>query len=64
MTQKKSGLGKSKTPAAPDADSDSMVAPGGPAFDDDTAESVERPGKSKKKKGVPTAVSAQLLLIG
>ncbi|KAF7368104.1 hypothetical protein MSAN_00876600 [Mycena sanguinolenta] len=34
---------------------DSMVAPGGPALDDDTAEHIERPQSGKKKKGVPTA---------
>jgi hypothetical protein len=34
-----------------------MVAPGGPALDDDEEEQVERPQKGKKKKGIPTAVS-------
>ncbi|KAJ6570029.1 hypothetical protein B0H10DRAFT_2237989 [Mycena sp. CBHHK59/15] len=59
LTKKKSGLEKSKSlgdrgaPAAP-ADDDSMVAPGGPAVDDDPDEHVERPKTGKKKKGIPT----------
>ncbi|KAJ6629705.1 hypothetical protein B0H10DRAFT_1939676 [Mycena sp. CBHHK59/15] len=60
LTKKKSGLEKSKSlgdrgaPAAPGADDDSMVAPGGPAVDDDPDEHVERPKTGKKKKGIPT----------
>ncbi|KAJ6616571.1 hypothetical protein B0H10DRAFT_1386297 [Mycena sp. CBHHK59/15] len=35
-----------------------MVAPGGPALDDDEEEHVEKPQKGKTKKGMPNAVSA------
>ncbi|KAJ7731387.1 hypothetical protein B0H16DRAFT_1696718 [Mycena metata] len=56
---KKSGLisapAKSKSSKAPATEDESMVAPGGPAFDDDAEEDVERPKKGKKKKGIPTA---------
>ncbi|KAJ7255148.1 hypothetical protein C8J57DRAFT_1518076 [Mycena rebaudengoi] len=61
VATKKSGLQdehKSKSKSkheAPGADNDCMVAPGGPALDNDTGEHVERPKSSKKKKGAPTA---------
>ncbi|KAJ7631553.1 hypothetical protein DFH06DRAFT_1303634 [Mycena polygramma] len=58
--KKKSGLDKSVKDhrgkgTAPGGDDDSMVAPGGPAMDDDPAEHVEKPKAGKKKRGVPTA---------
>ncbi|KAJ7823137.1 hypothetical protein B0H14DRAFT_3470230 [Mycena olivaceomarginata] len=59
--QKKSGLEvKSKTGAQGTAvvDTDSMVAPGGPALDDDERGHVERPVAGRKKKGIPTAPAA------
>ncbi|KAJ7465495.1 hypothetical protein FB451DRAFT_1369850 [Mycena latifolia] len=60
IIKKKAGLDKkavkkSKGPAGNEADDDSMVAPGGPALDDDLDEEVERPKKGKKQKGVPAA---------
>lgn len=65
-TSKKSGLNnvsksKSDRGAAADshADDDSMVAPGGPAIDDDAGEVVERPKTGKNAKGLP-AVSAHI----
>ncbi|KAJ7255000.1 hypothetical protein B0H12DRAFT_1233262 [Mycena haematopus] len=58
--KKKSGLDKkvvenSKALSAADPDDDSMVAPGGPAIDNDSDEELERPKKGKKKRGVPAA---------
>ncbi|KAJ6613719.1 hypothetical protein B0H10DRAFT_2221962 [Mycena sp. CBHHK59/15] len=62
--KKKSGLDKSvkdrRAPAAPGGDDDSMVAPGGPAVDDDAEEHIERPKSGKKKKG---ALKAQIIAI-
>ncbi|KAJ7911948.1 hypothetical protein B0H13DRAFT_2327803 [Mycena leptocephala] len=51
---KKGGLTKPKPglSALGADDDDSMVAPGGPALDDDMVEDVERP-RGKKKKGIP-----------
>ncbi|KAJ7930654.1 hypothetical protein B0H13DRAFT_1858467 [Mycena leptocephala] len=58
--KKKSGLdirgSKSQAKDAASApEDDSMVAPRGPALDDNEEEQVERPQKGKKKKGIPTA---------
>ncbi|KAF7341720.1 hypothetical protein MSAN_02070500 [Mycena sanguinolenta] len=64
--QKKSGLIVSKPKAqAQITEDDSMVAPGGPALDDDTKEHVERPRTGKKSKGMPTALiaSAKSLIV-
>lgn len=65
--KKKSGLDTAKpVPAGkrgstvPSGDEDSMVAPGGPALDDDVDEHVERPKAGKKKKGAPTTASSHL----
>ncbi|KAJ6517195.1 hypothetical protein C8R47DRAFT_1254521 [Mycena vitilis] len=62
MANKKSGLDDSDLRsnskakgAVSDAEDDSMVAPGGPALDDDVDERVERPATGKKKKGKPDA---------
>ncbi|KAJ6629602.1 hypothetical protein B0H10DRAFT_2428255, partial [Mycena sp. CBHHK59/15] len=58
--KKKSGLddrvstSKAKG-AVSDPEDDSMVAPGGPALDDDVDEHVERPKTGKQKKGKPAA---------
>ncbi|KAJ6623932.1 hypothetical protein B0H10DRAFT_1943446, partial [Mycena sp. CBHHK59/15] len=60
--KKKSGLVESKAlrnrgaPVASgtEPEDESMVAPGGPALDDDAEEHVERPKTGKKKKGIPT----------
>jgi hypothetical protein len=58
---KKGGLTKPKPglSALGADDDDSMVAPGGPALDDDTVEHVERP-RGKKKKGIPNTVSPRI----
>ncbi|KAJ6598059.1 hypothetical protein B0H10DRAFT_1959477 [Mycena sp. CBHHK59/15] len=58
--KKKSGLdnrgSKSQAKDAASApEDDSMVAPGGPALDDDEEEHVEKPQKGKTKKGMPNA---------
>ncbi|KAJ6621813.1 hypothetical protein B0H10DRAFT_1945080 [Mycena sp. CBHHK59/15] len=58
--KKKSGLdnrgAKSQAKDAASApEDDSMVAPGGPALDDDEEEHVEKPQKGKTKKGMPNA---------
>ncbi|KAJ7764025.1 hypothetical protein DFH07DRAFT_956294 [Mycena maculata] len=63
-SKKKSGLNKESKSVGKDReaatrdDDDSMVAPGGPAIDDDSAEVVERPKKGGKKvKGIPSQTS-------
>ncbi|KAJ7712749.1 hypothetical protein DFH07DRAFT_786004 [Mycena maculata] len=64
--KKKGGLNKESKPvgkdraAATHGDDDSMVAPGGPAIDNDSAEVVERPKKGgKNAKGIPSQKRAR-----